>query len=60
MLLFVFLNFLLIFLIAAAIAHILDPILELVLLIGIETKEARAEIETHPVLVELKIRKQPI
>ena len=45
------------FLIPAVIAQIFNPITELVIPIGIPTKEAKAEIETHPVIVEAKIRK---
>ena len=44
------------FLITAVIAQIFDPIAELVIPIGILTKEAKAEMETHPVIVEAKIR----
>ena len=42
------------FLIAAVIAQIFNPIVELVILIGIQTKEAKAEFEIHPVIVEAK------
>ena len=45
------------FLIPAAIAQIFNPIAELVILIGITIKEAKGEIEMHPVIVEVKIRK---
>ena len=45
------------FLIAAVIAQIFDPIAELVIPIAIPTKEAKAKIEVHPVIVEPKIRK---
>ena len=41
------------FLIPAVITKIHNPIAELVILIGIPTKEAKAEIETHPVTVEI-------
>ena len=44
-----------IFLIAAVIAQIFNPISELTIHKGIPTKEAKAEIETHPVIVEPKI-----
>ena len=37
------------FLIAAIIAQFSNPIAELVIPIGIPTKEVRAEMETHPV-----------
>ena len=56
-----FFNFFLIidlyFLIAAVIAEIFNPLVELVIPIGIPTKEAKSEIEIHPVIVEPKIRK---
>ena len=45
------------FLIAAVIAQIFNPIAELVIPIGIPTKEAKAEMETHPVNIEPEIRK---
>ena len=45
------------FLIAAVIAQIFNPIVELIIPLGIPTKEAKAEIETHPVTVETRIRK---
>ena len=45
------------FLITAAIAQSFDPNAELVISLGILTKEAKAETETHPVIVEAKIRK---
>ena len=45
------------FLIPAAIAQIFNPIAELVIPTGIPSKEAKAEIEIHPVMVEAKIRK---
>ena len=45
------------YLTAAVIAQILNPITELVIPIGIPTKEAKAEIEIHPVIVEPKMRK---
>ena len=34
-----------------------NPIAELVIPIGIPTEEAKAEMETHPVILEAKIRK---
>ena len=40
------------FLIPVAIAQILNPIGELVIPIGIPSKEAKTEIEVHPVFVE--------
>ena len=45
------------FLILAVIAQIFNPIAELVIPIGIRIKEAKAEIEIHPVIVDAKIRK---
>ena len=50
---FFFLNIL----IAAVIAQLFNPIAEPVIPTGIPTEEAKAEIETHPVIVEPKIRK---
>ena len=44
------------FLISAASAHLFHPITELVIPIGIQIKEAKAEIEIHSVVVEAKIR----
>ena len=44
-------------LIPAAIAQIFNPIAELLIPIGIQNKEAKAEIEIHPIIVEAKIRK---
>ena len=43
------------FLIPAVIAQIFNPIAELVIPIGIPAKEAKTEIEIHPVIVEAKI-----
>ena len=43
------------FLIPAVITQIFIPIAELVIPIGILTKEAEAEIEAHPVIVEIVI-----
>ena len=45
-----------IFLIAAVIAQIFNPIAELVIPTGIPNKEAKAEIEIYPVIVETKIK----
>ena len=45
------------FLIPAVITQIFNPIVELVIPIGILTKEAKAEIETHAVIVEVTISK---
>ena len=43
------------FLILAVITQIFNRIVELAIPIGIPTKEAKAEIETHPVIVEITI-----
>ena len=59
-LLYFFLFFLIIelfFLIHPAIGQILNPIAELATPIGIPTKEAKSEMETHPVIVEIIINK---
>ena len=48
------------YLIPAVIAQIFNPIAELVIPIGMPIKEAKAEMETHPVTVEAKIRKHSI
>ena len=54
---FLFLIIDLYFLIPTVIAQIFNPIEELVIPVGIPTKEAKAEIETHPVIVQAKTRK---
>ena len=54
--LFFFLIIDLYFLISAVIALIFNSIAELVIPIGIPIKEAKTEIEIHPVIVEAKIR----
>ena len=43
------------FLTPAVIKHIFNPVAELVIPIGIPAKEAKAETETHPVIVEITI-----
>ena len=48
------------FLISEVIPQIFNPTLQIVIPIGIPTKEAKAEIETHPVTVEIKISKRSI
>ena len=48
------------FLIPAVIAHIFNPIEELVIPLGVPIREAKAEIEIHLVNVEAKIRKSSI
>ena len=48
------------FLIPAVIAHIFNPIAELVIPIGVPIREVKAEIEIHLVNVEAKIRKSSI
>ena len=45
------------FLIPAAIARVFSPIAELVVLIVMPIKEAKAKLEIYPVIVEAKIRK---
>ena len=45
------------FLSPAVIAQIVKPVAELVIPREIPVKEAKAGIETHPVIVEAKIRK---
>ena len=45
------------FLMPAVIAPIFNTIAELVIPIGIPIKKVKTEIETHPVIVEAKIRK---
>ena len=57
MFLFLILNSDFYFLIPAVIAQIFNPIAELVISIGIPIKEAKAEIEIHPAILEAKIRK---
>ena len=57
MLLFLFVNYWLIFLNCCSYCKIFDPTAELVIPIGIPTKEAKAEMETHPVVVEPKLTK---
>ena len=52
---FLFLIIELHFLIPAAIAQIFNPIGELVVPIGIPTKEAKAEMKIHSVIAESKI-----
>ena len=54
---FLFLIINLYFLIPAVVTQIFNPIAELIIPIGIPIKEAKAEMETHPVIVEAKIRK---
>ena len=48
------------FLISAVITQIFSSTAELVMPIGIPTKEAKAEIETHQVTAEAKISKSSI
>ena len=45
------------FLISAVIAQIFNPIAELIIPIGIPTKEAKSEMEIHAGLVKSKIKK---
>ena len=43
-----------------AFAHIFNPIAEIVILVEVPNKEAKAEIEIHQVLAEAKMRKSSI
>ena len=45
------------FLIPAVVPQIFNPIAQLVVSIGIPNKDAKAEMETHPVTAEIKISK---
>ena len=45
------------FLIPAIIPQIFNPLAELVIPIGMLTKETKEELETHPVIAEPKMRK---
>ena len=56
MVLFLLLIIDLYFLIVAVVAVIFNPTPELVIIVRIVTKEAKAEIETHSVIAEAKIR----
>ena len=58
--LFFFLSIDLYFLIPAVIAQISDHTTELLIPIKIPTKEVKAEMETHPVIVEITISKWSI
>ena len=42
-------------LIPAVITQIFNPIAELVIPVGIPTKEAKVEMETHPVILEITV-----
>ena len=57
---FVFLFFDLYFLIPAVITQIFNPIAVLVIPIRITTKEAKAEMKTHPVTVKMSISERSI
>ena len=57
---FLFLIFDLCFLIPAVITQIFDPVAKLLILIEIPTKKAKAEMETHLVIVEITISKSAI
>ena len=52
---FFFLIIYLYFLILAVVSQSFNSITELVIPIGITTKEAKEEMETHPVIVEAKV-----
>ena len=45
------------FLIHAIIVHVFNPVADLVIPKGLPIKQAKAELEIHPVTVEDKIRK---
>ena len=45
------------FLVPAVITQILNPIKELVISVKIPTKEAKTEMKTHPLTVDIKISK---
>ena len=60
MLLFVFLNYSFILFIISVTAKTFDPITEIVIPIGLLTKEVKAETEIHQVTVKSKIRKSSI
>ena len=45
------------FLVLTVIAQIVNPFAELVIPIGIQTKEEKGKMETHPVIVQGNIRK---
>ena len=60
MLVFFFLITDLYFLNSAVIAQIFGPIAELVVPIGIPTKDTKAEMATHTVIVEAKIKRYSI
>ena len=51
---FFFLIIYLNYLIPAVIAQMFNPVAESIIFIGIPTKEAKAEMETYPVIVEAK------
>ena len=57
MFVFLFLTIDLYLLIPAAIAQVFNPFIESVTLIGLLIKEAKEEIEIHPVIAEAKKRK---
>ena len=44
----------------AVVAVIFNPTAELVIIVGMVTKEAKAEIETHSVIAEAKIKNSSI
>ena len=56
--LLLFIYYWLYFLIPAVTTQIFNPIAELVISIGIPTKEAKAEIEMHPVIEEVTVSGQ--
>ena len=48
------------YLITTAIAQIFNPIAELIIPKGIPSKEAKAELEIYPEIVEVKVRKYSV
>ena len=60
MLLLLFLNYWLIFLIPVVIPQISNPVAKLIVPIGITTKEANAEMEAHLVIAEIAVSKRSI
>ena len=55
---FFFLNYWLIILTPAVIVQISNLVAELIISVGILTKEAKAEIETHLIAVKAKVKKR--
>ena len=55
MIIFLFLFINLYFLIPAVITQTCNPVAELVITIGTSTREAKAEMKTHPIIVEISL-----